>query len=61
LATISIVVTRFQDLHLIIVRSVHEPMVVVDPPGQVPGQLTLERLRLPDTRERVTLNFYDET
>lgn len=59
-ATISIVVTRFQDLHFFIVRSVHEPMFVVDPPGPVPGQLTLERLRLPNTRERVTLNISDK-
>ena len=35
-------------------------MFVVDPPGPVPGQLTLERLRLPNARERVTLNFSDE-
>ena len=36
-------VAGFEDFHLTVVRPVHEPMFVVDPPGPVPGKFPLER------------------
>jgi len=58
---LSIVVSGFQDLDFVIICSVHEPMLVVDPPGPIPGQLPLERFWFSDTYERVALDFCDES
>jgi hypothetical protein len=57
----SVVVSGFQDLDFVIICSVHEPMLVVDPPGPVPGQFPLERFWFSNAHERVTLDFSDES
>jgi hypothetical protein len=54
------VVSGFQDLDFVIVCSIHEPMLVVDPTGPVPGQFTFERFWFPNAKERVALDFRDE-
>jgi hypothetical protein len=55
------VVSGFQDLDFIIVCSVDEAMLVVNPPGPVSGQFPLERFWFSDAHERVALDFSDES
>jgi hypothetical protein len=56
----SVVVSGFQDLDLVIVCSVHEPMFVVDPPGPIPGQFPFEGFWFSNPCERVALDFSDK-
>jgi hypothetical protein len=57
----SVVISGFEDLDLIIVRSVDEPVLVVDPPGPVSGQFPLERFWFSNPCEGVALDFSDES
>src|SRR5580693_1055952 len=58
---LSIVVSGFQNLDFVIICPVHEPMFVVDPPGPVPRQFPPERFWFSNPRERVALDFSDES
>jgi hypothetical protein len=57
----SVVVSGFEDLDFVMVRSVYEPMFVVNPPGPVPRQFSLERFWFPNPCEWVALDFSDES
>lgn len=56
----SVVVSGLQDLEFVLVGSINEPVLVVDPAGPVSGQFALQGLGFSNAAERISLDLADQ-
>lgn len=55
-----VVISTRQDSDLILSHLIHKAMFSVDSPRPTTGKVTLQRLRLSNSMERVALNVFDQ-
>ena len=58
--SVAVVITSLEDLHLLVVGPVYQPVLVIDSAGPVAGEVSFEGLGLAYPGERVALDLTDQ-